>query len=266
MDRQKILVLVALAALVAAGCGDGGSEGAGDATTTSRPTPTTSAPARAAADEPASSDDAFPNGLRDVRYCEVLLLRRVDGELEAEVWNTLGENDCPPEQWDAIDATAVAAERDAVVALKNGPRHWTLDTIVSDIRADAEETEIGGLGMFLAATVDLGPELPDQSPYVERSVVRETIFRFAAGSEVHELTDPDGRRYVMQSYAGTIDPTLTIDRLAGLGSVLALPEGWVFSSRVLDEDLDVLSIDGVATVIQDDLQNTYQRIDEAPDA
>ena len=32
--------------------------------------------------------------------------------------------------------------------------------------------------------------------------------------------------------------------------------------RTLDHQLDLLSTDGVATVTQDELQNTYQRIDQ----
>ncbi|HEY5650742.1 MAG TPA: hypothetical protein VIW46_04775 [Acidimicrobiia bacterium] len=32
----------------------------------------------------------------------------------------------------------------------------------------------------------------------------------------------------------------------------------VFTTRVLDEDLDVEDLEGIATVVQDDLHNTYQ--------
>lgn len=238
------------------------SDGSADrsATTTTRPAEAP-APTAALADAP-STDDAFPDGLRDVRYCEVLLLNTTEDGYEADVWNTLGENDCPQADWDALDAAAIAEERGAVLALKNGPRHWTLDAIVSDIRAGAPTTTFGRLGMFRAATVSLGEELPSQTPYVGRPVSRETIFRFRAGATVHELVDADGARYVMQSFAQTVDPTLTADQLDGLGSRLELPDGWSFASRRLESDLDVRSTDGIATVVQDDLQNTYQRVDQ----
>jgi hypothetical protein len=124
------------------------------------------------------------------------------------------------------------------------------------------ESTFGELPMFLAATVDLGTTLPEQTPYTERHVVRQTIFRFDAGTEVHELTDPDGQHYVMQSYSHIFDDGQTLATLDGLSDRLDLPAGWTYASRVLDERLDVLSRDGVATVVQDDLQNTYQRIDE----
>lgn len=212
-----------------------------------------------------STDDLFPNGLRDVRYGEVLLVRSTAGAYTAEVWNTLGLNDCPQEAWDALDAAAIAADRGALVARLNGPRHWTLDTIVTGVTAPPAERRLarfGELDMFLAATVDLGSALPaPDAAYEERAVARDTIFRFAAGATVHQLTAPDGSRYVMQAYSLAVDPTQTLAGLAGLAGRLDLPADWTFTTCTLDGILDLHSPDGVATVVQDELQNTYQRID-----
>lgn len=264
MDRQKISLrllatVLALAAL-APGCGSDDDPAAGeDGTSTTAATPATPS------EEGISTDTLFPDGLRGLRYCEVLLLAEDTGTYRAEVYTTLGLTDCPQEQWDALDAPTIAAEREALAAILNGPRYWTLDEIVQLEERERVETTFGALPMFLAATVDLGASLPDQTPYTERHVVRQTIFRFDAGTEVHELTAPDGRRYVMQSLSHIVDDTQSLDTLAGLGDRLDLPDGWSFASRTLDERLDVLSTDGVATVVQDDLQNTYQRIDEEQD-
>jgi hypothetical protein len=211
-----------------------------------------------------STDDLFPNGLRDVRYGEVLLVSQADdGTFTAEVWNTLGLNDCPQEAWDALDATAIAADRGALVALLNGPRHWTLDEIVSNPTGERALTRFGALDMFRAATVDLGTSIPTPgAAYEERHVVRDTIFRFKAGATIHQLTAPDGQRYVMQAYSLAVDPTQTLANLPGLAERLDLPEGWRFTTCTIDRDLDLLSTDLVATVVQDELQNTYQRIDQ----
>ncbi len=46
--------------------------------------------------------------------------------------------------------------------------------------------------------------------------------------------------------------------LADLGARLKLPEGWAFRSRVLTADLRVTAVDEVATLVQDELANTYQ--------
>lgn len=209
-----------------------------------------------------STDDLFPNGLRDVRYGEVLLLSEADGTWSAEVWNTLGLNDCPQEAWAALDADAIATERGAALALLNGPRRWVLDTIVPRAAGERRLTRFGDLDMFLAATVELGSTPPAPgAAYEERRIARDTIFRFKPGTTTHQLTAPDGQRYVMQAYSHAVDPDQTLATLEGLATRLALPAGWTFATSTLDRTLDLLSTDGVATVVQDELQNTYQRID-----
>jgi hypothetical protein len=61
----------------------------------------------------------------------------------------------------------------------------------------------------------------------------------------------------MQSYAQIKDPSLSIRRLRSLGESLALPAGWRYRSRVLKHDF-TLHGRGAATIVQDDLANTYQ--------
>jgi hypothetical protein len=49
-----------------------------------------------------------------------------------------------------------------------------------------------------------------------------------------------------------------VNDLPGLGSRLQLPAGWRYGTRTLRQDL-VLAAHGSATVVQDELLNTYQR-------
>ena len=200
-------------------------------------------------------------GLRDVRYGEVILVRCEHGLFEAEVWSTLGMNDCPQAEWASLDVDAIAKERGALAVVLNGPRYWALDFIESDIREHAEETNFGPLGMFRAALIDFGNKPPDPAPYTERSVLRETVFGFAKGSEIYELVTPGGTAYILQAYSQIVDRTLTAHDLPSLGARIDQPDGWDYRVRTLTEDLGVLSTNGVATVIQDELQNTYQRIE-----
>ena len=79
----------------------------------------------------------------------------------------------------------------------------------------------------------------------------------------HELDARDGLTYIMQAYSQIKDPNLQLTDLDGLGDRLALPKGWTYRTRTLDAPLDVVSQDGVATVIQDELQNTYQKLPKA---
>ena len=259
LGLARVALSSALVGLVLVGCS---SSDDGASTTSAAPADAATTSSTTAAE--AEGDGPGIDGLRGVRYCEVLLLTDDEEGFSAAVWNTMGMSECPPEQWEALDAAAIAQERGAVAALPNGPRYWTLDSITTELRAGAPETTFGEVAMFQAATVALGDELPSQTPYTERSILRDTVFGFDAGSEVYELVAPDGTTYVMQSWAQVVDPELEEGDLAGLGGRLDLPTGWGFQTRTLDEPLDVLSDDeGVAVVVQDELQNTYQRIDAA---
>ena len=70
---------------------------------------------------------------------------------------------------------------------------------------------------------------------------------------------PDATAYAMISSSQIVDPELTLEQLPGLGSRLELPEGWSFRARTLAADL-VAVAGGEAVVLQDELQNTYQRV------
>jgi hypothetical protein len=64
-----------------------------------------------------------------------------------------------------------------------------------------------------------------------------------------------------QGYAkalrGFVDPTLTYDDLRTLDKKLKLPPGWKYRAKVLEGDLGIRAINGVARIVQDDLEGTY---------
>ncbi len=116
--------------------------------------------------------------------------------------------------------------------------------------------DFNGLTTRRIATVDLGED-PTTRPYVERHVNRGAVFFFDAGAPVYELVNPDGVAYVMQARCVGVDPDLTEEQLPSLGERLALPDGWTYRTRVLDEELVVDTTATIATVLQDELENTY---------
>ena len=75
---------------------------------------------------------------------------------------------------------------------------------------------------------------------------------------VFQLVDDQGNVYFMQSYSLEKDTDQTAQTLSQLGSVLTLPSGWTFRSLVLKADYNLTALNNMATVIQDDLLNTYQ--------
>lgn len=194
---------------------------------------------------------------RGVRYGEVLAVYLRDSGLEAEVYGTQMLNDCPQELWETLDAAAIAADMGAVMVKLNGPRHWMLDGLGQKVAVlEPVLRDFNGLTMRRIATVALGDN-PAPMPYVERHVNRGAVFFFDAGKPVYELVNPDGLAYVMQAYCVGVDPTLTEEALPGLGERLALPEGWSYRTRILDDELVVDTTATIATVLQDELENTY---------
>jgi hypothetical protein len=258
LTRLLALPLVLAALWIASGCSSSAESSEGGKPTTSAPgvshdrsTDTTT--------PPAPSAPADGSTLHGVRYCEILAVTGSGGSETAEVWNTMGLNDCPQTAWDAIDLDAVQGQLGADQVATNGPRYWVLDRIVpGQMTGSLEVRDLDGVEMRSIARVDLTGADADSPAYVELSVERETVFTFLAGREVYELASPDGSTYIMQSYSQQIDPDQTVDDLASLGDRLDLPDGWTFTSRVLTEDLEVEDQDGIATVVTDDLQNTYQ--------
>jgi pimeloyl-ACP methyl ester carboxylesterase len=202
----------------------------------------------------------FTPPTRGSRYCEILLVDVANGP-QAEVWGTQGINDCPAAQWEAIDPQVIQAERGLAAVIMNGPRYW-LPNRVRGAGNLAERQYFGALEMHLLATVEVDLQA-ERAPYREVRVDRSTTYHFDAGEEIYTLTAPDGETYVMQAMAAIVDPELTLDDLAALGDRLMLPEGWSYAVRRLDSEL-VMVVEGQAVVIQDELQNTYQRMTDTP--
>jgi hypothetical protein len=156
-----------------------------------------------------------------------------------------------------LDAAAIAEEMGALLVKLNGPPYWTLDGLGQKVPVvDPVTRDFNGLTMRRLATVDLGDN-PSTQPYLERYVNRGAVFFFEAGAPVYELVNPDGLTYVMQAYCVGVDPTLTEEDLTSLGARLDLPEGWTYRTRILKEELIVDTSATNATVVQDELENTY---------
>lgn len=235
-----VLAAVFLAGL--AGCSSGSTTGSQVATTA-----------------PAAPD------MRDARYCEVLLVTIVDSQPVASVYNSYPLNDCPSEKWSALDPKALASANGSTIALLNGPRHWMIDRVEKVGSATFEKVDFGGIEMYKQATVPIGSLIDQVRPYSPYPVSRSTIFTYLAGTEIFELVGPDGSTYVMQSFSQQKDPSLTLATLGSLGSRLSLPAGWRFATRVLQTDLDIVTVENPAQVLQDDFGNSYSMVPANPE-
>jgi hypothetical protein len=199
--------------------------------------------------------------LHDTRYGELLFATLGENAITAEVWTTSTLNECPAELWDPIDAQAEATRRGAAFGLKNGPRYWLIDEIQrASVIEDIELAKFGGLDMVRVAKVTVDAGNLAAGGYREVKVDRRTLFTWKAGRRVYELTNSEGVTYVMQAYSQIVDPTLKSGDLEHLGDVLKPPEGWRYGSRVLEGVLLVDTRTTEASVLQDELQNSYSRL------
>jgi hypothetical protein len=193
--------------------------------------------------------------LHDARYCEILELRGTPPDAKVTVWNTIGLNKCPDAKWRSFDAAALARERGDTFVVLNGPRHFLMDSATA---STGGVHSFHGLRMRKVATIAIhsAAELA-QTPYTDRTITRTNDWRWHRGRTVFELVAPGGDTYVMQSYAQIKDPKLTLAKLRALGKRLKLPPGWRYRTRKLKQPL-LLRAKGSATILQDELQNTYQ--------
>ena len=195
--------------------------------------------------------------MRGVRYGEVLAMFLRDTGLEAEVYGTQMLNDCPQELWETLDADAITKDMGAVFVKLNGPRYWLLDGLGSKVAVvDPVFKDFNGIQMRRIATIPIGADFA-AGPYTVRNVNRGAVFFFDAGKTVYELVDPEGRAFVLQARCVGVDPSMTEESLATLGERLALPDGWSYRTRVLDSELVIDTSATLATVVQDEFENTY---------
>lgn len=242
--------LSAMALVVMAGCsGDAG-----------QPTPD-----GGAGDVAVPRDGDTASGLRDQRYCEVLAGTLSGGNVQLDVYNTIGLNECPDAAWRALTVAALRTELGVPAVVLNGPRHWTLDAFESGSLQSPTVRVIGGIPMRVAGRIEvpLATVMAGNAPYRTQTVRRDTTVRFNAGGRVHELVDDMGNIYVMQSYSVQMQPQ-TLASLEALGARIRPPTGWSYRTRVLTADLRVTAVDGFATVTTDELGNTYQRWHQGP--
>jgi hypothetical protein len=195
------------------------------------------------------------SGLHDARYCEIIELKGAPPTAVATVWNTIGQNRCPPAWWNAFNAGALARELGDTAVVLNGPRHFLMD---------AASADTGGRRSFHGQRLTRVASIPIrtaadlvQPPYTDRTIARRNTWTWKRGRTVFELVAPGGDVYVMQSYAQIKDPTLTLAKLRSLGRRLKPPMGWRYRTRRLTRNL-VLTARGTATITQDELQDTYQ--------
>lgn len=199
---------------------------------------------------------------RATTYCDIrLFYLRPDDLADVDVWSTRSlDDECPVDLFQALDAEAIQAEFSAAGVGLNGPRQTLFD--VNDYEpVGSEVRDFGGIPMVKLSTLVLNPNALSGDPaYNDLDEQRRGASELWAGSEVYELISDRNLKYVMTSLSKRVDPGLTVDNLATLGERLNLPNGWTWSTRILESDLRLPSRDQT-TLVLDEFENTYQRIE-----
>jgi len=163
---------------------------------------------------------------------------------------------CPADMWAKVEPEALKKQYHVLGVFKNGPRHWMYDWIELPV---GTQRDFNGLQARWMGEVELPKEFGKSGSLSYRSstVHRKSKQGYTKGQTIFILDDPKGTPWVMQAYSNIVDPNLIYGDLKTLDRKLKLPPGWKYRVKVLDQDLGVGAIDGIAYVTQDDLEDTY---------
>lgn len=193
-------------------------------------------------------------GVRGRRFAEVHLV--LEDPPHVELFSTFPHGECLDDQWRTLDPVVLALQCDVSLVVLDGPRYWTVDSLTTSPHHEPSVRDIGGVMMQRSGTIELdGPHVPQF--FQVRLIDRNASWAYNEGSVVHELLDPDGATYVMDSYSTGVDASLTGPQLDALGERLSLPHGWRYRTRSLRHELVVDATDTAAVVVRDDLHNSY---------
>lgn len=187
---------------------------------------------------------------RGYQYCEMVF---VYGDAGSDIYTTSHLAPCDVDWWDSLDLNAVAEERGAEKAIKNGPQWWSMDEVA---QMEAEPVKVAGVDMAFGA--HLPPGTMSTPHYQVFNPAKYQNLTWEAGKPSYQLVDPEGHVYVIQGHKIPVDELATLrDRMEGL------PEGWEYRVVELEEDL-VMNLTPAEAIpsVQDEFDQIYIRIPE----
>ncbi len=154
----------------------------------------------------------------------------------------------------------------------NEKRRWMMDKIYQLINDIPQNTPLyiqvkfsnyPKIGCPLKWVAQITPS--DGNPYTISEIQRKTIWVYEPNKPVYLLInfiDNNPNIYVMQSLNIKNYENLSINNVDYIGKFLNLPENWIWTSMILDNEtyLKVVSV-GTAYLTTDTLGNSYQYLD-----
>jgi hypothetical protein len=224
----------------------------------------------AASDAPYQQDGAKTTpktftDMRAVRFCEIFFIQiQTKGEqMELNVYNPTGLNDmaatrdsCPDKLLNKVDLEGLKRQYKLDAIYLNKPRDWMFDELKVPVGA---VRNFYGMDFYWMAASHFPKGMkfePGFLPYKRAPVERKTETMYQAGKPVFLLDDPDGKVWVMKAFRDSYGQTA--ENLKDLGGRYKnLPAGWKFRVATLKQDLILRPTGGIATVMQDEFENTF---------
>lgn len=207
----------------------------------------------------------YKDSMHNQRYCEIVLVKVSIPNVTISVYNTIGINACPEEQWKNINTDKLKKDFSVHTVVANGPRYYLMDKIGMYNTGDTTITSFDSLQAKLWVKIRMGMgmalKMQKTEVYKERPFKMVTAKYFNKGSTVFELLSPE-HTYIMESYSAEVDSTLKEADLPMLAQRLQFPTGWQYKVITLDSNLQLLTTPSKESFgIEDELGNRYQRID-----
>ena len=218
-------------------------------------------------DGPIQVGEVFYN-LRDWPYCEFLInVLNPDNSTSQYVFNSLGFNDCPLDWYNTlttqsfVDAYTIQYNSTPYSAGLNGHRFFAMDIINQTLPVPQATLVVNNqtLGLRGIVAVLAGTPLVGGPPFDIITIARNSTWTYLKDHVVHNLVDPNGTIFTMQSYTQQVVADLTSKDLdkPDIGGLLKLPTGWSYETRRLQDRLDNVA-NGVTNTVSDNLRNGYQ--------
>ena len=200
------------------------------------------------------------DGVRDARYCEIIPVVR-HGCIPSPPSTTRSASTIVRRRCGTRSVKRRCEALRRLMVVLNGPRHFVMDAIGGSRRHRRGRDHRCRRAWPHRAGDDQGRLAGMRTkPYRERTVDRETRSSLGPASRCSCWCGRTARVTPCSPTRRSVDKSLSYADLPALGSRLKLPAGWRYDTMTPDADL-ILGAKGKATIVQDDLDNTYQKLD-----
>ena len=212
------------------------------------------------------------------RFCMFAALRPRLTYYEVSIFSSFRAGDCSEEEYDKLSEASISAQLKTLldpqriiklgfhtnVASENlTPRVQPFISVGSsrfDYVATIKVNYIDYIYKFITSErFRLGIARASYTPLGNTAPIH---YLYNPGLTVYELISPEGKVYIMSSFTNYYNPKLTLTNLNELGTLLNLPPGWKFRSRVLESQVKIHATAPFyyAEIIYDDFQNFYVEV------